>query len=591
MSRSEVAPLVSGVPGAIHESFNTVGEASRSFAQARDNGVTKAVGRDPESRLGASQMLSTHESVQACPSRSSTRASETPKARQFLTGKPSNMAKAQSVLLPAVYHPNTTYIRRQSLSSSRASPMAKQQATPRNPRVIVRTPSDVPSYPSDSEEPFSPSTLSRSFNNNLSLERQAPQEETSSFTSIQLETSRPMDNLPPLPDAAVSQPTSHFMEPLDITLGSLDSPKFFTPKNMSPLTSGSPMHGGHSNASFSPTESSSCPKCGFICERKPPCVPEVNAPESLLDPRSPLTNSGFRFGSQLRIEDDLSLSELSLADRVPVSQKMFSLLAPTQGSSLTRPNGSADGDRPEGNVTEETKEDKRDEHDKRLTAKLHEDKLQSDIFILKKLNASFALFNEALQDTGSANQRVAMQLEQTDALLNKYISILSKSEEFTHFIFDQQWQGADADEEALEYERIAQIEKARRDAEEKALAKQQEEERLKREAQEQIEKEERERVEQEKKKEKAVVRGGIRGRGTRASMRGTSQATTRAGNTVFELSTRVWLKTYTPGGSTLIRGRSMGTTTSREATSKLPMPSGTATRTSSSSNVRGLSRR
>jgi hypothetical protein len=40
-------------------------------------------------------------------------------------------------------------------------------------------------------------------------------------------------------------------------------------------------------------------------------------------------------------------------------------------------------------------------------------------------------------------QRVAVQLEQTDALLNKYIGILSKSEEIARLIFDEQWQGAE----------------------------------------------------------------------------------------------------------------------------------------------------
>ncbi|KAH0589086.1 hypothetical protein J132_01774 [Termitomyces sp. J132] len=270
--------------------------------------------------------------------------------------------------------------------------------------------------------------------------------------------------------------------------------------------------------------------------------------------------------------DDLSLSELSLTDRTPVAHKPFSLLARTNS---IRPDGSVDGDIPEDGVREETNDDKQTEHDKRHAAKLREDKLQSDIFILKKLNSSFALFNEALQDTGSANQRVAMQLEQTDALLNRYISILSKSEEFTRLIFDQRWQGAEADEEALEREIIAQRERARRDAEAKALAEQQEEERRRREEQEKIEKEERERVEREN-RERAAVRGGIRGvRGTRASMRGTGRGTTRA----------------VPRGSTSIRGRSIGATSTGAVTSKLPMPNATATRTSSTSSARTLSRR
>lgn len=103
--------------------------------------------------------------------------------------------------------------------------------------------------------------------------------------------------------------------------------------------------------------------------------------------------------------DDLSLSELSLTDRIPAEQKVFSLLAPTKDSLVTRPDSSVDGDALESDVREETKE-----HDKRHAAKLYEDKLQSDIFILKKLNASFALFNEALQDTGSANQVYLLSL-------------------------------------------------------------------------------------------------------------------------------------------------------------------------------------
>lgn len=39
---------------------------------------------------------------------------------------------------------------------------------------------------------------------------------------------------------------------------------------------------------------------------------------------------------------------------------------------------------------------------------------------------------------------MAVQLDQTDALLNKYIDILSRSEEFTRLIQDEQWMGADA---------------------------------------------------------------------------------------------------------------------------------------------------
>lgn len=39
---------------------------------------------------------------------------------------------------------------------------------------------------------------------------------------------------------------------------------------------------------------------------------------------------------------------------------------------------------------------------------------------------------------------MAAQIVETDALLNKYINILSKSEEFSRLIFDEKWYGAEA---------------------------------------------------------------------------------------------------------------------------------------------------
>ncbi|KAG6827141.1 hypothetical protein H0H92_013059 [Tricholoma furcatifolium] len=211
--------------------------------------------------------------------------------------------------------------------------------------------------------------------------------------------------------------------------------------------------------------------------------------------------------------DDLSISELSLTDRTPVAPKAFSLLAPSARSSAQDNHVENDEERDTGENTEDT------EANKRQAAKLREEKLRSDIFILRKLNASFALFNEALGDTRSANQRVAKQLEQTDALLNKYIAILSKSEDFARLIFDQKWEGAEADERELVRQQLEAREKAQREAEEKAALRQ-EEERRRQEEEERLEREERERVEQEQ-REKAATRGGVRGvRGTRASMRG-----------------------------------------------------------------------
>ena len=83
-------------------------------------------------------------------------------------------------------------------------------------------------------------------------------------------------------------------------------------------------------------------------------------------------------------DHDLSISELSLSDQ---TLKPFSLLA--------TPEPEADPEESDEPVAQQSQ---------RLSAKAREEKLQSDIFILRKLNASFQLFNEALQDTGSANQ-------------------------------------------------------------------------------------------------------------------------------------------------------------------------------------------
>lgn len=105
--------------------------------------------------------------------------------------------------------------------------------------------------------------------------------------------------------------------------------------------------------------------------------------------------------------DDLSLSELCLSENTAIFQQPFSLLArPEQAqesdsgpSTPTRTHNLLEDDGADDDDTEEEAE-----KNKRAAAKSREEKLQSDIFILKKLNASFALFNDALEDTQSANE-------------------------------------------------------------------------------------------------------------------------------------------------------------------------------------------
>lgn len=129
-------------------------------------------------------------------------------------------------------------------------------------------------------------------------------------------------------------------------------------------------------------------------------------------------------------EDDLSISELSLSDSI--LNKPFSLLAkfnpkpppppPTNhAEDLTTPTRidvkNVAGPLETQNIVEEHEDedhdrdaeveraDKEDEEVVRQRAQEKRDeKLKSDIFILKKLNAAFELFHDSLEETGSANE-------------------------------------------------------------------------------------------------------------------------------------------------------------------------------------------
>ncbi|KAJ7901867.1 hypothetical protein B0H14DRAFT_2668942 [Mycena olivaceomarginata] len=217
-----------------------------------------------------------------------------------------------------------------------------------------------------------------------------------------------------------------------------------------------------------------------------------------------LSETSFPSGSGLSShtasgEDDLSISELSLSDKPE--------------TALENP------------------EDL--ERIKKHTGRLRDEKLQNDAFVLKKLNATLSSFNDALGDVGSQNERVAAQLKQTEGLLDRYVAILSGSEEFARLIFDEQWQGAEADEMILAQEQREADERARRVEAERVAAAQREQERLQREALDHANQRERERAEREK-SERATARGGVRGvRGTRASMRAATRGVGRGGKHMF----------------------------------------------------------
>ena len=190
---------------------------------------------------------------------------------------------------------------------------------------------------------------------------------------------------------------------------------------------------------------------------------------------------------------DLSLSELSISDKDTErfhfhDRPRFSLLAPPATASFSfSPDQSriAEDDEECEEVLDEEREEAKNEECEEgkdegsdngadITAvatiaaakSSRKDKLESDLFILKKLNASFALFNDALRCTQTATQvcisfsstkranshrvshptvqQVANQLAQTDALLNKYVNMLGKSEAVAKLIFDERWEGAEA---------------------------------------------------------------------------------------------------------------------------------------------------
>ncbi|KAF8658262.1 hypothetical protein AX16_002038 [Volvariella volvacea WC 439] len=318
-----------------------------------------------------------------------------------------------------------------------------------------------------------------------------------------------------------------------------------------------------------------------------------------LGSRAESSSDTFRLTRTEHGGDDLKLSELSLEDKTITMDKPFSFFARPDDRERRRDekgkqrqlwqdddHGEDDAEEQEYEEAAEEEEDQEQQQleeaqKRRLAAKSREEKLQKDLFMLRKLNSSFSVFHEALQDVTSANDRIATQFQHTDALLNKYISLLTKSEEVSRLIFDEDWWGVHADLETIERRRIEEEEKARREEEERQRQAQLELEQRMREEQERREQEERERAERERKEKSAIGRGsssGVRGvRGTRASMRGVRGTAP---------PTRI-----SPGsGTSSTRGRPTSTTSGTGSGSGLKRPSSAAsTSAPSSAATRGPS--
>ncbi|KIP08413.1 hypothetical protein PHLGIDRAFT_12627 [Phlebiopsis gigantea 11061_1 CR5-6] len=279
--------------------------------------------------------------------------------------------------------------------------------------------------------------------------------------------------------------------------------------------------------------------------------------------------------------DDLSLSELSLTDPPPAQglrRRPFSLLAQPRPSNTNNDTGdySAVSEEPEdeGGLNE-TIMPEDEEKGRKMAERTREEKLQGDLFILKKLNSAFEVYKDALRETKSSTERVADQLVHTNALLDKYVNILSKSERVTRLILDERWQGAAADEEQVEREAREEMERLKREEEERVRAAQLEQEREEREEQERQAKLDRERIEREKAEvAKTANRGsGVRGvRGTRSSMRGARGASRAASTT----ATRSGISPSTSGSGGVPVRRT--TTTARGAAASA-RPSGIARKT------------
>ncbi|KIK93576.1 hypothetical protein PAXRUDRAFT_828820 [Paxillus rubicundulus Ve08.2h10] len=265
---------------------------------------------------------------------------------------------------------------------------------------------------------------------------------------------------------------------------------------------------------------------------------------------------------------DLSLSELSLSDK-PYSRDgpRFSLLAPPPApvriysidqSAITED----DKYEEEGDVGPDDEASVNDTVIGRVAAeKAREERLQRDLFIIKQLNASFAVLNDALRATKSATEQVAEQLSQTDVLLDKYADILAKSESVTRLIFDERWEGADADEELLIKEREEALERARLEREQEA-ARREAEERARREADEAAQREAEERVKRETAAAAAVAKAPARGRGTgvvSSGVRGV-RGTRATATAMAARGGRGTAKTAPVSTSTIPRARSVSAT-------------------------------
>lgn len=132
----------------------------------------------------------------------------------------------------------------------------------------------------------------------------------------------------------------------------------------------------------------------------------------LSDSGSRLLSESLLSGSSSRTGhggDDLSLSELSLQDRpVQPPRRKFSLFAQPLSPQAADESAVVEEEEAEGgggaldeDVFNETMRPEDIEKAQRVSAKSREEKLQHDLSTLRKINASFDLYKQALKETRS----------------------------------------------------------------------------------------------------------------------------------------------------------------------------------------------
>ena len=101
-------------------------------------------------------------------------------------------------------------------------------------------------------------------------------------------------------------------------------------------------------------------------------------------------------------DPDLSLSELSLTDRIqPARRRPFSLLAQPRDESI---DPDEEEDLGENDGLDQTMKQPDTENARKEAAQTREEKLQQDLFILKKLNAALDVYKGALRETKSSTE-------------------------------------------------------------------------------------------------------------------------------------------------------------------------------------------